>query len=143
MEAARANPAVPGCRTCPGCAVDNGTHRNFCHDCGTAVVRFCGRCRFANELADRYCGGCGCPMPRKKAAPRPSAAKAVSATPAKRLPPPAPRPAAAPAAPATPGKNALASQLVSMNRGTTGKTTARNDKPEDLGQDDIDALFEL
>lgn len=45
--------------TCLSCHAENASRRRYCHACGVAVGRPCGRCDFRNEITDRYCGGCG------------------------------------------------------------------------------------
>ena len=47
---------------CQSCHAENHPTRQYCCACGALLSVACGHCRFANNLLDRFCGGCGRPL---------------------------------------------------------------------------------
>lgn len=42
---------------------ENRDERRFCSECGAHLTATCSSCGFDNEVAQRFCGGCGTVLP--------------------------------------------------------------------------------
>jgi hypothetical protein len=47
---------------CHACETENNPNRRYCAQCGEFLITPCARCSFANQVKDRFCGGCGVPL---------------------------------------------------------------------------------
>src|SRR5215469_13715807 len=54
---------------CPRCRAENRQGRRFCWECGLSFASTCTSFGFQNEGTEKFCGGCGAPVP----GPRPGA----------------------------------------------------------------------
>lgn len=128
-------------RTCEACATENAWNRRFCRACGAKVVASCGCCDFGNAISDAFCGGCGSDLAVEVMALQPQE------VPTKGVRPPRPP---TPPQPLDPAARALARKLSDLNsdnvqtRAVTPPPVPKNagdTSADDIGQDQIDALF--
>lgn len=107
----------------------------------------CGSCGFANDVSDRFCGGCSSALEAAPIAVKPAARSKFAAAPRPTVRIKAPRPAARPHKP-TPPSDDLTSRLVALNRARVGPASAIDlteevkEVSDELAQDQIDALFQ-
>lgn len=143
-------------RICDRCERENPIPRHFCGECGAAVVAFCSRCHFANDFDDRFCGRCALDL-ESVATARPSQAAVAGAAdlgtsraaPGSTPPPPIPeRPTGGPRARMRrPSASVLARRLIALNRDKVAPvdavdlTSEVHEETDEMGQDQIDALF--
>ena len=57
---------------CPNCGRLNPDDKNFCGDCGVALVLNCPSCGRQNSAGNKYCGNCGAALSATSPSPEPS-----------------------------------------------------------------------